>query len=426
MNINVGSPGIAANGSSPARAALVPVLSSAQESAGVTNVPVDVAEVSGGSAAVSDKKLEDCPRGVCTTSVLNQLVASAGLDPLTRVTLYRDLSQFPLPWLETMQHNGLRIAVLQDGQTLADSPALAKFVVPGAAEKIQATKSLFREALSQVGEPSWDLNQTLAENIQNYLLDNKSPIRLAVSSKPVNLDQLCVWRRVPPAHRQAWKEQILDLNASWCSPEAEPNHVKGNYDFLLLPPIPTDAGPVADGAFQQAMDVTASYVAKSLGINNGPDRLVLLHSKFLGENAPELGGYRVAIHEMGHGLDYILEGLSAETGFGRLHTSKVEELYHGAQERGLFTSDYAKSNVREYFAESVEAFLTGPGPNDVFRSENNRDILRQRDPEMTAYLERIFAAQPGQDWKSIPPAEPPQPRGTPCPETDALYLDDLR
>lgn len=330
-----------------------------------------------------------------------------GLPGSIRNVLERDLSRFPSPWLQLLEDSGVRVAVLEDGDTLADSPALADKGVTDLARE-------WKKLSAMPGEP---------EAAHAWLLENHSPFRLAYQPYvPLNAEQIAEQRHVPEKHKAHWVELFQALNPY-------PQEV------VVLPPVPTDYGYQPDSAYQSARETSAEFVASSLGLNRPAERLVLLHSRFLPDNAPEIGGYRVAVHELGHALDHVLENLPDSTGFGHLHKQKVEGLFAQAHRHSQtsaahpqesvtpsFTSDRADDNAREFFAEGVEAYLTEPSAGPDFRPDNHRQALQAIHPELYQYLEQIFNSQPGPDWQS--PAPPPVslPPGFPDPDRDPVYL----
>ncbi len=358
-------------------------------------------------------------------ATLNQLVAAPSLDPLTRATLWNDLSQFPEPWINFMTQSGLRIAAFSENQTLADSPAMSKFSVPNLEEQLVDTKAKLSQAFSQIERPSDEyskklLQNQLSDNLQNYLMNSNSPFRLGIISGDFTLEQICEHRHVPANHREVWSEKLQELNQNWI--QGDNNTFNADFGVILLPPVLTDAGYLPDAVFQSARETKADDIAAKLGENRGVDRMVLLHEKYLAADAPEVGGYRVAIHETGHALDYILEGLPEETGFGKQHVTKVHEMFEHATQKNAFTSDYASSNVREYFAEGVEAYLTPPG-TDQFRPDNHADQLRKVDPDLYSYLKKTLDTEPNPDWQSRTPLPQQLPPGTPDPDKDPIYFD---
>jgi len=339
--------------------------------------------------------------------------------PAVRDTVIHDLEAFPAPWLTFLKDYGLQVVSLGDGQTLAQSPVMEKFAVPDLQERISRVKDQLGPALAQMPVPPDELaryqqRQQLRDVIHGWL--QGGPFRLATHDAPLDLDEVAERRHVPAEHRAEWKAMLQELNAPWSQLDA--GRLMTSHGLVLLPPIPTGHGAVPDQAFQSARETTGEYVKESLGLNRGPEQLVLLHERFLPPDAPEVGPYRLAIHEVGHALDYALEGLSDDTGFGAQHKARLKEWF---EREDTFTSDRADDNVREYFAEAVEAYLT-PADNGTFRQQNNREYLKEASPELYGYLDELFASQPDPSWRSTPPEPPRVPEGFPDPDRDPLEL----
>ncbi len=311
-----------------------------------------------------------------------------------------------------MDRYGVQLVVLDGQETLADSTAVAREAVADQAGWKTRAQAALAPALAQV-EPG----TPLVDHLHAYLNELGSPFRVASHHAPVNLDNLAAQRKVGEAYREQWKDELLSLNAPWSS--VSPEGFVSSHGVFLLPPVPTAHGSLSDCEYQNAVTTTAESVGKALGFNRGAEQRVLLHSRYLGDNAPEIGGYRVAIHEMGHALDYVLEGLPDHTGYGKHHKDAVLACF---QEAKTFTSDRADDSVREFFAEAVEAYLTEPSQDFDFRPDNYRASLRERNPKMAAYLEHLFQSAPGANWVSQPPAPVGLPEGFPDPDKDPIYL----
>lgn len=334
----------------------------------------------------------------------------------TQRVLERDLKAFPEPWRDFLDDYGVQLVVMDGQETLADSPAIAREAVQDEAGWKSRVQSVVGPALQAV-EAAPQVRGALVDQLHSYLEKQSSPFRVASHNSPVDLDQLAVQRNVLPSYRQAWKEDLLSLNAPWSQQTSE--GFQSSHGIFLLPPVPTAHGLLSDKDYQSAVCTTAESVGEALGLNRGAEQRVLLHSRYLDEQAPEIGGYRVAIHELGHALDYALEGLPESTGFGPQHKATVLACF---QEAKSFTSDRADDNVREFFAESVEAYLTDSSAGFDFRPDNHQEALRQRNPRMAAYLDHLFRTVPGRDWVSRPPAPVGVPEGFPDPDRDPVYL----
>lgn len=339
------------------------------------------------------------------------MVAAPALDSFTRDALYQDLGKFPTPWLNFLDNYGLKVVALADGQTLADSPALQKFAatdLPSWRDKVQHTLGAALQQISPTAN-----HETLLDNVHQWLTQQKAPFRLASHAQPLDLDALATQRSVPADEQKQWKADLLALNSPWS--RLEESKLVSTHGLVLLPPIKG----VPDDVFQNAVTTTSEFVRESLGLNRGADQLVLLHERYLPSRAPEIGEYRVAIHEVGHALDYALEGLPDETGFGTQHHDRIQNWFARDKQRGTFTSDRADDSPREYFAEAVEAYLTAPGQVD-FRPDNHRQRLHELNPELENYLRTIFESQPASDWVSQPPAAQGMPPGFPDPDHDPI------
>ena len=164
----------------------------------------------------------------------------------------------------------------------------------------------------------------------------------------------------------------------------------------------------------------------SLGLNRAEDRLVLLHKKFTPEKAVEVGNYRLVLHEVGHALDHVLDRMVAVPGFGALHRQTVDALYQRDLEwsksegvDGVFTTDRASENVREYFAEAVEAYLTYPGDDrgEIFRTRNSNPDLKKMNPDLYAYVDQIMTTPFTADGAPEPPGRSLLPDFVPDPDT---------
>lgn len=359
---------------------------------------------------------------------LAQLVIAPALDPLTRQVLMSDLGQFPTPWLKFLGDYGVKVVAMQDGQNLTDTAVMAKYAIadmPAAMHEAQASLyPILANNSAPEGEMASYYRGQLEEAAQEKLQDG--PFRLAVHNEPFDLNEIAARRDVPAERVGEWKQLFEAANEPWAGALPD-GRWTSSHGLVLFPPVPTEYGAVPEQKFQAAHATTGEHVAASLGLNQGAEQLVLLHERYLPMGAPEIGDYRVAIHEVGHALDYALEGLPAETGFGPNHKAHLKDLFEHDKQRAAagekaFTSDRASDNVREYFAEGVEAYLTTPSSND-FRPDNHREALRERNPGLYALVDGIFTSQPGAEWVSQPPKPQGLPPGFPDPDRDAIHLD---
>lgn len=363
------------------------------------------------------------------TGVPQPALKEAALDRLVPGDYPRteaDLAAFPASTLDLLARSGVKVAILDQGETLADSPGL-----PGP-DRSQyqlfqnRANELFRQQAADLG-PVETLNQLQesGEKLTRLMRQNNLDFSVGLALQNFRPEELAQREQIPQEHREEWTQALLRLNAGMLA--EQPEGLQATTGMLILPFTYHQGRPVAEVRLQSAQQTSAEFVEGSLGLHRAEDRLVLLHEKFLGLPAQEVGNYRLAIHEMGHALDHVLDRLVGFPGFGSLHRQTVDALYQADQERArsssvkeVFTSERASEDVREYFAEAVEAYLTQPCDDggDTFRADNSNPGLRSRNPEFYSYMETIFKT----DFASAEPPERPVrsllPEGFPDPETE--------
>ena len=328
----------------------------------------------------------------------------------------QDLAAFPEPVLDALDRYGARVAVLDDGESLFDSPALRTLSEQEYnAEKSQANR-IVRTALPEIQASSVEeLTDSLTRELRKAGLD----FHLGLSRETPNLEQIAARQNIPEEHFQDWVQSFHQLNKEL--PEG----------LLLLPHTYHQGKPIPHNLLRNSKEVTAEFVERSLGINRAEDRLVLLHKKFTPENAVEIGNYRLAIHETGHALDHLLDTMTGLPGLGAAHRATVDALYQKdlkkaetAGVEAVFTSDRASEDVREYFAEAVEAYLTFPGSpeGEIFRTDNSHQGLKNRNGELYDYIGMVLH----QDYsKAVIPPPPPRPvhdPGIPDPDSQVFWF----
>jgi hypothetical protein len=330
--------------------------------------------------------------------------------PPRQAQLQKDLERIPEPWRDFLDSYGLDVIALEPGQRLSETVATRRWAQSDRSAEVQAAVG---GALAQLGEASG----AFLDNLHQWLED--SPYRLLVQGTSVDLDILAEQRNIPHDQRAQWKQQLQQVNSPWS--QADGAQIQGQFGFLLLPPVQTPGGLIKDQHFQGAFFTRAEDIQASLGVNRGADQQVILYAPYVEPQAEEVGQYRLALHEVGHALDYALEGLPDQTGFGTNHRQTVDALYQQAKKNGSFTSDRADDNAREFFAEAIEAYFTEVSSGPDMRPDNHRKALQERNPEMFAYLKRIFESRPDPAWVSRPPAPVGLPPGFPDPDRDPIY-----
>ena len=337
-----------------------------------------------------------------------------------------DLGQFPESMLGLMDRYGIRVAVLEKGETLQDSPALRTLSPDEYAVERQAANSLVHQSLvdAQISDP-YDFADGVTRELRGQRLD----FHLGLAGKPFSLNELAERRGIPAQNHQDWTASFKELNKGLVSIEADV--ASPTAGLVILPHAYSNDKAIPESRLSNSKYVTADFVEKSLGLNRAEDRLVLLHKKFTGSPAIELGNYRLAIHEVGHALDYTLDALTGFPGFGAIHRQTMDEMFEADKSRAektspeeVFTSDRADDNVREYFAEAVEAYLTFPtgGEHDTFRTGNSRPGLKAKNPALYKYMEHLFSTDFSEAQAPEPPVKGLIDKGYPDPDLAVLRI----
>lgn len=328
----------------------------------------------------------------------------------------KDLETFPMPVLDVLDGYGLKVAVLDDGQTLKQSPALRLL----SDAEYDAEIALAREAtFAEMKQGDYSSVTDFAEKTTRVLRKKGLEFHFGVTGRKLAPQDIARRQNVPSDKISEWTRRFEQLN------EGMPQGV------FLVPHTYHKGGAIPEDRLRNAGETTASYVEGSLGLHRSEDRLVLLHKKFTPENAVEVGNYRLSIHEVGHALDHVLDRMVGIPGFGTLHRETVDALFETrtkqAEEKGVeevFTTTRAADNAREYFAEGVEAYLTAPGDpsGEIFRTENCRDVLQQKDPELYTYLDKIMTTEFSAKVAPKAPERPLLPDFIPDPDTEVYVF----
>ena len=129
-------------------------------------------------------------------------------------------------------------------------------------------------------------------------------------------------------------------------------------------------------------------IAGGKSISCGEENLLSLpYDRYEGES--------IFIHELAHAIH--LYGLKhCEPDF----QSRLDKLYQKAMAKGLYKDDYAATNDKEYWAESVQAFFDCDSQNNhVHNHVNTREELIEYDPDMAALIHEVFRITEETDWR---------------------------
>lgn len=343
-----------------------------------------------------------------------------------------DLARFPQPVLDFLSRSGVRVAVLEEGQTLADAPGL-RTMDP---DEVRAEDEQVAQAIASYGTPAPPRESTPAsgwaeygEGLTRHLRAAGFDHLLGVAMQPFSLEELAEARSIPPEHRASWAASFERLNRGRVEWQGE--QVLPQQGLVVLPHTFREGQAVPEIRWRNAQQVNAEYVKESLGLHRPEEAMVLLHDAYVAWPCPELGNYRLAVHEVGHALDHTLDRVGQE-GFGSYHRQTIEELFAadlarlaaGEPPERVFTSDRADDDVREYFAEAVEAYLTPQQDNghETFRASNSREGLAQRNPALYAYVEGLLTSDVLETAEAARPQRTFAPPGFPDPDLEVIRL----
>lgn len=327
-----------------------------------------------------------------------------------------DLLSFPAPVLNALNNYGVRVAVLDQGETLADSPALRHLSEEEYKEQRALARTLTLQELKNTDETSL---LGFAEATTRVFRKAGLDFHFGIARRDVTPEYIATRQKIPAENMDDWKAALAELNQGF---------PPGLY---ILPHVYDQGKPIPENQIRSARETTAEYVGGALGLNRPEDRLVLLHQKYTAAKAPEIGNYRLVLHEMGHALDHLLDRTTGIPGFGALHRQTVDALYQRDLERAeaegvseVFTTTRASENVREYFAEAVEAYLTHPNDDggDIFRAANSKPGLLAKNEELYNYVDRVMTSALDQSPPPPPPGRPLLPDFVPDPDAAVINL----
>lgn len=100
-------------------------------------------------------------------------------------------------------------------------------------------------------------------------------------------------------------------------------------------------------------------------------------------------GEDIFLHEFAHTI-HVMAMERLEPGFD----AELKRLYAAAKAKGLWSKTYAAENAGEYFAEGAQSWFDAnreaDPPDGIHNHVNTRAELKAYDPDLAAFLERLF------------------------------------
>lgn len=348
--------------------------------------------------------------------ISKDLLLAGNLRIDVKSTIIRDLSSLPLNILRLLKNDELNVVVVKEGESIADTPLLSK-VKPEEYQRLAGKGRAIFDDLSRIESENtkneidkslregkddpfhiemiryWE-SDCLKKSIEERLIKENIGFTVLSAKEPENLRQLAEKFGVNNEDDFCeWEKTFLMINDGHI--KNENGMVCGNQGVLLMPYTYYKGKPVSLTTLKNYKIYDSKYIKDSLGIHLWEDKLIILHEDYAGDPAKEVGHYRIILHEAGHAIDHAIERLPE---IGDKHNKKVNELYRkdlqelksGGQNR--FVSPRAIDNVREYFAEAIESYMTVEieDQHDYYKSGNNHDDLKKINPELFSYIDNIM------------------------------------
>ncbi|MFN8606353.1 MAG: hypothetical protein U0931_02390 [Vulcanimicrobiota bacterium] len=313
--------------------------------------------------------------------------------------LQTDMTAFPKRWLERFKENDVSVAVLKDDQTLADTPIMHALGEAQISQIVSQGKPLVERAVAEIygplrGQPDEDYQKYQAAGLlQEKLHDLSNSTNLGftaeVGREPLDLrylgEKLGFDPEYEPESFERWKAAFIDMNSGLGQfQEGVFKPQDGVYVVPYLMYRGKTARALSLPSYQQMRGLDFQ---NNLGANFPENRLVILHDSVLPNPSPRAGNHRVALHELGHMVDWICKELpeTRET-----HEQKVNELYQLGMQRNSLVTDRARDSAGEMMAEAVEAYLTTEEPGNFYKPENYRENLQKKFPELYNYVDYLI------------------------------------
>ncbi len=339
-------------------------------------------------------------------ALASRMVSGWNLPSSLKVGAARDLACLPLAWLQRLDAEGLTVAVLQEGQSLADTDVLPTMTPERCRRHFVQAQALARAAIDEENRalsldpsaPADDFASAMARRwLPDRIRENLLPrldqagigFSVEVCREPVDLKALARSKQIPDEEFSTWRDLLLELNGPLLKVSGD--LAQAAQEILMVPYASHRGRAVSEVSRDNYATFDSMKVRQHRGIHSWPNRLIMVHEAFVKEPADEVGNYRVLVHELGHAMDYLAEDLLPG------HRATVDGLFAADLEAARqgevrFLTPRSADNPREYLAEAVEAYMTRRvgDEQDFYKPENSREDLQQRNPPLFEYVRSLF------------------------------------
>ena len=324
-----------------------------------------------------------------------------------------DLTALPVNWLKRFDEENVAVVILKTGQDLGDTPLWPAFkpeacqeMLNQAAPLVEKTVKEFLAGFADIEDPHYRAYQIslagddLKDKFDALSVQENLGFALKVSRDTKSLNALAGESGINGEDEEQlarWKDNFLALNKGLLEDPEGQETASPKHGFYLVP------FEVYKGKEYRPLTVPAlkSFTGLELSRHDGgnypENHFVAIHDTVATDPSPHKGHHRVVLHESGHMVDWLTRAMPE---IGPKHEAKVAELYAKALAadaqsppgQSPILTDRAKDTVGEFFADSVEAYLTLPVGDqaDFHKGENNRIELQKRNPELFDYIDSVM------------------------------------
>lgn len=335
------------------------------------------------------------------------------------------LATVPEPWLERLADENMAYVALGQSEDLTDTELFPTYTPQRLATDAQTAKPILSKVEAEIDALiSKELSET-DDGFSQAMIERSKPERLAEKLR-ANLEAaglgfaVKVTRDLLPLsylegeftiekeNSELFRELLIDLNGpgvaegvSQASDLTDNTGLKPESGVVVVP-FKTLQGemmsPVSRESYKQ---INGMMMDQHLGGNYWENRLIVVDDDVVGLPSLKTGHHSVLLHETGHAIDHIADGIE-----GLNHRETVDNMYASDLERAKngevrFLTSRAQDNEREYMAEAVEAYLTD-NPKELgkgYKAANNHNQLKTTNPELFAYVDNLMKL-PGSKFKT--------------------------
>ncbi|MFN8607384.1 MAG: hypothetical protein U0931_07625 [Vulcanimicrobiota bacterium] len=340
---------------------------------------------------------------------LNEVLDSSNLSQNEADQIRSELRAIPSQIWKLLAGSGLRIVTLPPGQDLSQTSAISQFSPADYNQRIERAADCLAATVdrldsenqarwagmpdAEMQEGFWCIQQgsIIAGELLSLPTLAQTGFLPVVLSRPVSLEDL--QQAAGGQSNPDFLSELRRLNRDLLTSDGD--LYNSTHRVLLLPYPRCQEQPVQPEHLKYLKSQNDEMLRASMGTNYWQSALVVVHQQFLPDPAPEAGHHRVLLHEVGHAIDHLVDRIQ-DGDFGRQHRQLVQQLFErdlkdARNHEDRFSSERAKDNPREYFAEAVESYLTRDhGDGQETKPRNHHDWLKANNPELFAHVDEIF------------------------------------